>query len=47
MALRATKMNEDAGAGHHETGRTGDLLSPVISRPNRVFRGAILVSRPI
>ena len=41
MALRATKMNEDAGAGYHETGSTGDLPSPVFfSHPNRVFRGA-------
>ncbi len=41
MALRATKMNEDAGARHHETSSAGDLLSPVFfSHPNRVFSGA-------
>ena len=42
MVLRATKMNEDAGAGHDETGSTGDLLSPVLfSHPNSVFDGAL------
>ncbi len=41
MALRAAKGDEDAGAGKHETGSTGDLLSPVFfSHPNRVFNGA-------
>ena len=29
MALRGTKMNEDAGAGHHETGSAGDLVAGV------------------
>ncbi len=42
MALRATEMNEDAGAGKREIGSAGDLLSPVFfSHPNRVFRGVI------
>ncbi len=30
MALRATEMDEDAGAGKHETGSAGDLVAGVL-----------------
>ncbi len=40
MALRAIEMDEDAGAGKHETGGAGDLVAGVLKQPESVLQGS-------
>ncbi len=40
MALRATEMNEDAGAVKHETGSAGDLVAGVLQGSESSGKGA-------
>ncbi len=40
MALRATEMDEDAGAGKHETGGAGDLVAGVLNQPESVLQSS-------